>query len=132
MYTLFPSTAGKLIVKNSLVTDVKYLMESVASDFSRQYDSDDIMFFVIDLFGDDCLKENYNVDLKDDGDLLKLAVLLLNVRVHIFDDPYLVAEQFNNEGLPLRIGFDDLGTFYPLGIGSWHGRDEFVFMPEVV
>ena len=121
MYLTVPTKTGIMCISKNLIADTKPVFSEIKRDLANQISEDDIHLFVYNL-----LSENEH---GDEEELMKTALVIFNSRMAAIDDPELFAENFNKEDVDLKIGYDR-GSFYPDGIGNWHGDDEFVFLPH--
>ncbi|MBO9492088.1 hypothetical protein J7384_17130 [Endozoicomonas sp. G2_1] len=123
MYHKITHRQGVTLIDSRIVEEVDELLNKVIESLNHQTDDENLLCWLVDMFNDDFAEEygEYSLDT-----LSKLALCILNAKHYLIHDVSQFCDHFNAENLDLEIGFD--GAFYPVGVGCWYGRSEFVLI----
>lgn len=121
MYTKIPTRTGTVLILNKLIAQVMPLITLVAPDLNKQPDAQNLMAWLVDVFGDD-FEDRYGEYSNDERSVLALCVV--NAKHYLIDDKAAFCAEFNAENLPVKLGFNK--TFYPLEQGHFVDPMEFV------
>lgn len=123
MYTKINNKNSTVLIFNQLIKEVKPLLTKCANSINHQSDQDCLLSWVVDVFSED-FSDDFGLYQNDI--LEKLVLCVINIRYPLINDPVKFCEDFNAEGLNLKIGFDR--GFYPSTIGHWYNKSEFVIL----
>jgi hypothetical protein len=121
MYSTVKTRAGTVLIRTELVNQVMPLLVATVDSLNMQTSQSDLLFWLIDVFGEDFEEEHG----RHSNELLsKLVLCVLNARHYLIHDKEQFCIDFNAAKLPVRIGFED--AFYPVDQGHWIDPIEFV------
>jgi hypothetical protein len=133
MYQTISTRCSTVCIHNSIINDVLPLIQACNAHVSKQTSADSLLCAVVDMFDDDFAEEFGTTPQERehgiDNELIsKLVVTVLNSKHYLIDDIETFCSEFNEEDLPLTIGFDK--AFYPREQGHWYSQQEFAICPN--
>jgi len=133
MYFTITTRCSTVCVATKIINDILPLIKKADTHINNQTTNDSLLALVVDMF-DEGFSEEFGTTAQErkygiDNDLLsKLVVTVLNSKHYLIDNMDAFCEEFNDENLPLEIGFEK--AFYPKEQGHWYSQHEFCICPN--